>query len=91
MKKTYIWNTEKVATNHRLDYQITRAVDFWVNTTLEGYIIEFIAENYQYFSWAKEIFKKGSRGRPLREIHLWIKAFFMEGGMIPIPLTEMAA
>jgi len=68
-----------------------RAVDFWVNMTLEGYIIEFIAENYQFFSWVEEIFKKGSCGIPLREIPLWIKAFLMERGMITIPLTEMAA
>jgi hypothetical protein len=68
-----------------------RAVDFWVNTTLEGYIIEFAAENHQYFSWAEEIFKKGAWGRLLREIPLWIKVFLMEEGMITIPSTEMAA
>jgi hypothetical protein len=38
-----------------------RAIDFWVNTTLEGYIIEFAAENHHYFSQAEEYFKKGTR------------------------------
>jgi hypothetical protein len=59
--------------------------------TLEGYIIEFAAENHQYFSWVEEIFKKGACGRLLREIPLWIKAFLMEEGMLTIPSTEMAA
>jgi hypothetical protein len=68
-----------------------RAIDFWVNTTLEGYIIEFAAENHQYFSWAEVDFKKDARGRLLREIPLWIKVFLMEEGMLTISPTEMAA
>jgi hypothetical protein len=50
VKKICTWDTEKLAELHRLDHQITRAVDFWVDTTLEGYIIEFAVENHQYFS-----------------------------------------
>jgi hypothetical protein len=33
-------------------------VDFWVQTTLEGYIIEFVAENHQYFSKEEAYSKK---------------------------------
>jgi hypothetical protein len=55
---------------------------------LEGYIIEFAAENHQSFSWAEEIFKKGARGRLLREIPLWIKAFLMEEGMLIMSPTR---
>jgi hypothetical protein len=72
-----------------LDRPITRAVDFWVNTTLEGYIIEFAAENHQYFSREEEDFKKYTWGRLLREIPLWIKVFLMEEGMLTISPTEM--
>jgi hypothetical protein len=57
--------------------------------TLEGYIIEFTVENHQSFSQEEEIFKKRVRDRLLRETPLWIKAFLMEEGMIPIPLTEL--
>jgi hypothetical protein len=39
----------------------------------------------------EEIFKKGARGKLLREIPLWIKLFLMEEGMIAIPSTKMAA
>jgi hypothetical protein len=67
------------------------AVDFWVRTTLEGYIMEFAVENHQYFSHVEEISKKCAHDRLLREIPLWIKVFLMEEGMITIPSTEMAA
>jgi hypothetical protein len=61
-----VWDTKKLVSLQRMDFPITRAVHFWVNTTLEGYIIEFAAENHQYFSWAEEIFKKAARERLLR-------------------------
>jgi hypothetical protein len=90
-KKICAWDTKKLAALQRLDCPVTRAVDFWVSTTLEGYIIEFAAENHQSFSRAEEIFKKGARGRLLREIPLWIKVFLMEEGMLIMSPTEMAA
>jgi hypothetical protein len=65
-------------------------VDFWVHTTLEGYIIEFSIENHQYFSKAEAIFYKGARGRLLREISLWIKILLAEEGMLSVPSVEMA-
>jgi hypothetical protein len=63
----------------------------WVNTTLEGYIIEFAAENHQSFSWAEEDFKRDARGRLLREIAMWIKVFLMGEGMLTMSSTDMAA
>jgi hypothetical protein len=64
-------------------------VYFWVSTTLQGYIIEFVAENHQSFSWVEAIFKKDARGRLLREIPLWIKAVLMDVGMLTMSSTEM--
>jgi hypothetical protein len=66
-------------------------IDFWVNTTLEGYIIEFAVENHQSFSRAEADFKKYARGILLREIPLWIKVFLMEEGMLTIYPTKMVA
>jgi hypothetical protein len=59
-------------------------VDFWVQTTLEGYIIIFVLENHQSFSKAEVIFKEGSRGILLQEIPLWLKKFLAEEGMLPV-------
>jgi hypothetical protein len=90
-KKIYAWDTEMLVALQRLYFLVTRAVDSWVNATLEGYIIKFAAENHQYFSRAEAIFKKGARGKLLREIPLWIKAFLTEEGMLIMSPTEMAA
>jgi hypothetical protein len=49
-------------------------------------VIEFVAENHQYFSWAEADFKKDTRGRMMREIPLWIKVFLMEEGMLTMSL-----
>jgi hypothetical protein len=74
-----------------MDCPVMRVIDFLVSTTLEGYIIEFAAENHQYFSHTEVIFKKYIRGRLLREIPLWIKVFLMEEGMMTMSPTEMVA
>jgi hypothetical protein len=66
-----------------------QAIDFWVNRTLQGYIIKFVAENHQYFSQEEADFKKYARGRLLREISVWIKVFLMEEGMLTMSSTEM--
>jgi hypothetical protein len=50
IKKICMWDTDKLVGLHRLDCPFTRAMDFWVSTTIEGYIIEFVAENHQSFS-----------------------------------------
>jgi hypothetical protein len=55
-----------------------RPIDLWVNTTLEGYIIEFVVDNHPSFSQAEVDFKKDARGRMLREIPLWIKVFLFQ-------------
>jgi len=86
---TYTWDTEKIAALHWLDCEVTGTIDFWVATTLEGYIIEFAAENHQYFSCTKEDFKKYARGRLLKEISLWIKVFLMEEKIMTMSLTRI--
>jgi hypothetical protein len=64
-------------------------MEFWVQIVLEGYIIEFSAENRQAFSKDEAIFKEGSRGRLLREIPLWLKVLLVEEGIFPIPSSDM--
>jgi hypothetical protein len=48
-------------------------VYLWVQTTLEGYINEFVSNNHQSFLEVKAIFKEGAQGILLREIPSWIK------------------
>ena len=74
---------------HRLSTELTRAVDFWVETTLDGYIVEFAAECYQSFSKSKAIFHSGLRGKLLKEIPLWIKALMVDEGLMEFHKASM--
>ena len=53
MRYNYI--DENLVSLHRLNHRISHAMYFWVQTILEGYIIEFDAENHQAFGNDKEI------------------------------------
>ena len=47
------WAHGDLVALHRLNTELTRAADFWVKTTLEGYTVEFAVECYQSFSKAE--------------------------------------
>jgi hypothetical protein len=61
----------------------------WVQTTLEGYIIEFVAENHQSFSKKKSYSKKELEEDCCWEISLWINILLVEEGMFHVPFTNM--
>ena len=83
------WAHEDLVTLHRLNTDLTRAVDFWVESTLEGYIVEFAAECYQYFSREEGTFRSGLRGKLLKEIPLWIKALMVDEGLMVFQKARM--
>jgi len=87
----YSWTSLDLILLQQLYNNLTRAVDFWVKTTMEGYIVEFSAENYQSFSKAEAMFGFKLRGRLMMEVPLWIKMFMVEEGLLPSPKTEMVA
>ena len=85
------WVHEDLVALHRVDTELTHAVDFWVRTTLEGYTVEFSAECYKSFSKAEAVFHSGLRGKLLKEIPLWIKALMVDEGLIEFHKTSMEA
>ena len=85
------WVHEDLVALHRVDIELTLAVDFWVRTTLEGYTVEFSAECYQSFSKAEAVFHSGLRGKLLKEILLWIKSLMADEGSIEFHKTSMKA
>lgn len=76
---------------HRLDTNLTRDVQFWVNAAIEGYIIEFVAEDHKSFSKRESIFKFGLRGRLLKDIPLWIKVLLVEEKSLSFQEDRMVA
>ena len=46
---------------HRLDTDLTRAVDFWVESTLDGYIVEFVVKCwFQLFAQIRSLKRRDS-------------------------------
>ena len=76
---------------HWLDTKLTHSVDFWVETTLDGYIVEFVAECYQSFLKAEAIFYSELKGKLLKEIPLWIKALMVDEGLMEFQKSSMEA
>ena len=63
---------------------ISRAVDFWIDSILEGYVSEFTIEAINTYSEAKKHFFQGPQGRYLMSINLWIKMLLYEKGILQL-------
>ena len=82
---------EDLVAPHQLNTDLTRAVDFWVESTLDEYIVEFAAECCQSFLRTEDIFRSRLRVKLLKEIPLWIKALMVDEGLMVFQKSEMEA
>ena len=71
-----------------LDNPITRAVDFWLTSVLEGFVIEFAVDQRKSFNEAERYFFKGYRGKYLKSINLYIKMLLHEKGVMDMISDE---
>ena len=58
-KRNIVWTPKLIQTVKNLDNPITRTVDFWLASVLEGFITEFAVEQRKSFSEAELYFFKG--------------------------------
>ena len=61
---------------------ISRAVDFWVDSILQGCITESVVEAITSYSEAERIFFQGPQRRYLFSISTWIKMLIYEKGIL---------
>ena len=61
---------------------ISRAVDFWVDIILRGYITKFVVEAIASYSGAEINFFGGPRRRYLLSLSTWIKILVYEKGIL---------
>ena len=83
-KRDIVWKLELIHTMKNLDNPITRAVDFWLASVLEGFIIEFAVDQRKSFSEAERYLFKGYHGKYLRSLNLSIKMLLHEKGVMDI-------
>ena len=58
-KRNIVWTPELIQTVKSLDNPITRIVDFWLASVLEGFVTEFAVEQRKSFSEVERYFFKG--------------------------------
>ena len=61
---------------------VSRAVDVWVDSILQGYITEFAIDTITSYSEAERDFFQGPRRRYLLRISTWIKLLAYEKGLL---------
>ena len=78
------WTPEAIQRLERTDNFISRAVDYWLNSLLEGVVTEFAVDTLKAYSEAKCYFFKGYRGKYLKALSLSIKMLLCEKGKLRI-------
>ena len=83
-KRDIVWTPELIQILKNVDNPISRAVDFWLASLLEGFITEFAVDQRKSFSEAERYFVKGYRGKYLNSLNLSIKKLLYKKGVLDI-------
>ena len=83
-KRNIVWTPEMIQTVKSVDNPISREIDFWLVSLLEGFIIEFAVDQRKSFSEAEMYFFKGYRGKYLNSLNLSVKMLLYEKGLLDI-------
>ena len=76
------WTPEAIQRLKCTNNSISRVVDFWLNSLLEGFVIEFIVDTLKAYSEAERYFFKGYRNKYLNFLNLWIKMMLCKQGIL---------
>ena len=81
-KRNIVWTPKLIQTVKNLDNPITRTVDFWLASVLEGFVTEFAVDQRKKFSETERYFFKGYHGKYLKSLNLSIKMLLHEKGVM---------
>ena len=76
--------TDKLTQVAQVSNPISRAVDFWIDRILEGYVTEFIVEAITSYCEVERHFFQGPWGRYLMSVNLWIKMLPYEKSILKL-------
>jgi hypothetical protein len=77
-----IWTPELVRQLNYVSNPTTRVIDFWLDSVLGDYVTEFAVDFIQLYSVVEREFFKGSCGRLLKSLNMWIKILLCEKHLI---------
>ena len=78
------WSAQLIHEITNVSNPIYRAVDFWLDSILQGYITEFTVETITSNSEAERKFFQGPWRRYLLSINTWIKMLVYEKGILQL-------
>ena len=87
-KRNVVWTLQPIQIVRSIDNPISRAIDFWLASLLEGFITEFAVDQRKSFSEAERYFFKGYRGKYLSSLNLFIKMLLHEKGVMDLSSDE---
>jgi hypothetical protein len=62
--------------------KFTRAVDFWLDSIVVGFITEFAVDTMKSYNATKKYFIHGSQGRYIRSLYTSIKILLYNKGVM---------
>ena len=78
------WTPELIQILKKTTNPISRAVDFWLNNMLEGFVTKFAVDTLKAYNEVERIFLKGYDGRYLNSLNLWIKMLLCKKGVLKL-------
>ena len=76
------WNHVEITQLQQVDNKFTRAIDFWLDNIVAGFITKFAVDTTKYYSTAEQEFLKGPRGRYIRSLYTSIKTLLYNKGLM---------
>jgi hypothetical protein len=78
------WTLELIEQFNTISNRISHMVDFWMDSVLGDYIIEFDIDSTQsYSSIERELFK-GPHGRYFKSLSTWVKMLLCDKGVMKL-------
>jgi hypothetical protein len=78
------WTSTLIKKVKRVYNAMSRAVDHWFDSTIGGYITEFVIDRVESYSQAERYFFKGPRGKYLHSLKLKINMILHEKNIFKI-------
>jgi hypothetical protein len=79
-----VWMSMLIQKVKRFKNVISRALDHWFDSTIGGYITEFVVDKVESYSQAERHFFKGPKGKVLHFLKLRIKMLLHENHILKI-------
>jgi hypothetical protein len=76
------WNPVEIVQLQQVDNKFTRAVDFWLDSIVTGFITKFAVDTVKSYNAAEKEFLKGPRGRYIRSLYTSINILLYNKGVM---------